>query len=80
MPKFEREVEIDAPVEKVWQVMTDPKYVDQWFPGVDNVTSNTTTMPAWYTRYRANHNLTNGTPPARSTTRASTSCRPASSG
>ena len=40
MPKFEREVEIDAPVEKVWQVMTDPKYLDQWFPGVDNVTSS----------------------------------------
>ena len=37
MPKFEREVEIDAPVEKVWQVMTDPKYLDQWFPGVDSV-------------------------------------------
>jgi uncharacterized protein YndB with AHSA1/START domain len=40
MPKFEREVEIDAPVEKVWQVMTDPKYLDQWFPGVDSVTSS----------------------------------------
>ena len=40
MPKFEREVEIDAPVEKVWQVMTDPKYLDQWFPGVDNVKSS----------------------------------------
>ena len=43
MPKFEREVEIDAPVEKVWQVMTDPKNWSQWFPGVDsvsNVTSN----------------------------------------
>ena len=40
MPKFEREVEIDAPVEKVWQVMTDPKYMDQWFPGVDNVKSS----------------------------------------
>ena len=41
MPKFEREVEIDAPVEKVWQVMTDPKYLDQWFPGVDRVTAST---------------------------------------
>jgi uncharacterized protein YndB with AHSA1/START domain len=40
MPKFEREVEIDAPVEKVWQVMTDPKYLDQWFPGVERVTSS----------------------------------------
>jgi autotransporter-associated beta strand protein len=35
--------------------------------GVDSVTTNTTTMPAWYTRYRTNHNLANGTPPARST-------------
>ena len=40
MPKFEREVEIDAPVEKVWQVMTDPQYLTQWFPGVDNVKSS----------------------------------------
>ena len=45
MPKFEREVEIDAPVEKVWQVMTDPKYWDQWFPGVDRV-SNVTSISA----------------------------------
>lgn len=40
MPKFEREVEIDAPVEKVWQVMTDLQYLNQWFPGVDTVTSS----------------------------------------
>ena len=39
MPKFEREVEIDAPVEKVWQVMTDPKYLDQWFPGAESVSN-----------------------------------------
>jgi uncharacterized protein YndB with AHSA1/START domain len=36
MPKFEREVEIDAPVEKVWEVLTDPKHWHQWFPGVDS--------------------------------------------
>ena len=41
MPKFEREVEIDAPVEKVWQVMTDPKHWDEWFPGVDSVSNVT---------------------------------------
>ena len=35
--------------------------------GVDSVTTNTTTMPAWYTRYRTNHSLGNSTPPARST-------------
>ncbi|MBN1919684.1 MAG: SRPBCC family protein [Anaerolineae bacterium] len=38
MPKFEREIEIDAPVEKVWQVMTDPAKWPQWFPGVDAIT------------------------------------------
>ncbi|OQA14959.1 MAG: Polyketide cyclase / dehydrase and lipid transport [Chloroflexi bacterium ADurb.Bin360] len=38
MPKFEREIEIDAPVEKVWQVMTDPTKWPQWFPGIDVMT------------------------------------------
>ncbi len=38
MPKFEREIEIDAPVEKVWKVMTDPTQWPQWFPGIDAVT------------------------------------------
>jgi len=37
MPKFEREVEIDAPVEKVWGVITNPTYWPQWFPGIDSV-------------------------------------------
>ena len=41
MPKFEREVEIDAPVEKVWEVLTDPKHWPEWLPGVDAVTSVT---------------------------------------
>jgi len=39
MPKFEREVEIDVPIEKVWQVLIDPKYWPEWLPGVDSVTS-----------------------------------------
>lgn len=39
MPKFEREVEIDAPVEKVWDVMTNPKTWPQWFPGIEEVTN-----------------------------------------
>ncbi len=34
MPKFEREIEIDAPVEKVWAVVTDPNTWSQWLPGV----------------------------------------------
>lgn len=37
MPKFERDVEINAPVEKVWQVMTNPQSWPQWFPGIDSV-------------------------------------------
>jgi uncharacterized protein YndB with AHSA1/START domain len=43
MPKFEREVEIDAPVEKVWEAMTNPEYWPQWFPGIDSV-SNVTSV------------------------------------
>ena len=39
MPKFEREVEIKAPVEKVWQVMTDHSRWPQWFPGVESVSN-----------------------------------------
>lgn len=41
MPKFEREVEIDAPIEKVWAVLTDPRHWPDWLPGVDEVTSVT---------------------------------------
>jgi uncharacterized protein YndB with AHSA1/START domain len=43
MPKFEREVEIDAPVETVWKVMTNPNHWPQWFPGVDSVSNVTST-------------------------------------
>ena len=39
MPKFEREVEIDAPVEKVWDVLTNPKTWPQWFPGIKEVSN-----------------------------------------
>lgn len=37
MPKFESKMEIDAPVEKVWEVLTNPKHWPEWFPGVDSV-------------------------------------------
>ena len=43
MPKFEREVEIDAPVETVWEVMVNPNHWPQWFPGVESV-SNVTSI------------------------------------
>lgn len=41
MPKFEREVEIDAPVEQVWKTLTDPDNWHQWFPGIENVSQTT---------------------------------------
>ena len=37
MPKFERDVEIDAPVEKVWNVMINPTFLPQWLPGMESV-------------------------------------------
>jgi uncharacterized protein YndB with AHSA1/START domain len=39
MPKFEREVEIDASVEKVWGVLINPNHWPQWFPGIDGVSN-----------------------------------------
>jgi uncharacterized protein YndB with AHSA1/START domain len=41
MPKFERDVVINAPVEKVWQGLTDPNHWSQWFPGVESVANVT---------------------------------------
>ncbi len=41
MPKFEREVEIDAPVEKVWETITNPDLWPEWFPGIDGVANVT---------------------------------------
>jgi uncharacterized protein YndB with AHSA1/START domain len=43
MPKFEREVEIDAPVEKVWKALTDTALWPKWFPGIETV-SNVTSV------------------------------------
>ena len=37
MPKFEREVDIDAPVEQVWDVLIDPNQWQFWFPGIESV-------------------------------------------
>lgn len=41
MPKFEREVEIDAPIEKVWDVLVDPNQWPHWFPGIETVSNLT---------------------------------------
>ncbi|HNX46071.1 MAG: SRPBCC family protein [Anaerolineaceae bacterium] len=41
MSKFEREVEIDDSVEKVWAVLTDPNTWPKWFPYVDSVSNVT---------------------------------------
>lgn len=43
MPKFEREIEIDAPVEKVWEFMTNPNFWPQWLPSIDAITNATQT-------------------------------------
>lgn len=37
MPKFEREMEIDAPVEKVWEYLVNPNNWPHWFPGIDSI-------------------------------------------
>jgi uncharacterized protein YndB with AHSA1/START domain len=39
MPKFERKVDIDATVETVWGVLTDPSHWAEWFPGIDGVSN-----------------------------------------
>jgi uncharacterized protein YndB with AHSA1/START domain len=41
MPKFEHDIVINAPVEKVWNVMTDPNLWSQWFPGIESVSNPT---------------------------------------
>jgi uncharacterized protein YndB with AHSA1/START domain len=43
MPKFEREVEINAPVETVWNALINPDNWPQWFPGIEGV-SNVTSI------------------------------------
>jgi uncharacterized protein YndB with AHSA1/START domain len=45
MPKFQREVEIDAPVEKVWSVITDPNHWAEWFPAIESVANVTQVAP-----------------------------------
>ncbi len=70
MPKFEREVEIDAPVEKVWKVLTDPNYWPQWFPGVDSISKVTSTGEGsdfeWTYEGRTGHGtVTKAEPPKR---------------
>lgn len=44
MPKFERDVEINAPVEKVWDAMINPNLWPQWFPGVESVSNVTSAV------------------------------------
>lgn len=35
MAKFELKEDIEAPVERVWAVITDPRTWGMWFPGID---------------------------------------------
>lgn len=45
MPKFERRVEIEAPVEKVWAIITNPQQWPLWFPGIEAVSAVTGINP-----------------------------------
>ena len=38
MARFEQRTEIDAPVDKVWGIITNPATWEQWFPDVDGIT------------------------------------------
>ncbi len=39
MARFEHEVKIDAPVDVVWSVVSDPALLPHWFEAVDSVTA-----------------------------------------
>lgn len=39
MPTFDQHTRINAPVDKVWAILTNPATWGQWFPGVDRVTN-----------------------------------------
>lgn len=41
MASFEQHVTIDAPMDRVWAMMTNPATWDQWFPGVDHISNLT---------------------------------------
>ncbi|MCW5850421.1 MAG: SRPBCC family protein [Anaerolineae bacterium] len=41
MPKFERSINVEAPVENVWAVVSDPNRWTQWLEGVGPVTGGT---------------------------------------
>jgi uncharacterized protein YndB with AHSA1/START domain len=45
MPKFEREVDIDAPVGVVWSIMSDASRWPQWFWATDSITGLTGVAP-----------------------------------
>jgi uncharacterized protein YndB with AHSA1/START domain len=51
MPKFEREIEIDAPVEKVWKTLIDPNHWPAWFPGMDSVSNVVATSASTRVEY-----------------------------
>jgi carbon monoxide dehydrogenase subunit G len=39
MPTFNQHTKIDAPVDKVWAILTNPATWEQWFPDVDRLTN-----------------------------------------
>lgn len=38
MPKFEQKSDINAPVDTIWSILTNPTQWPQWFPDVESVT------------------------------------------
>jgi carbon monoxide dehydrogenase subunit G len=38
MARFEQRITIDAPVDKVWELLMNPATWEQWFPDVDRIT------------------------------------------
>ena len=58
--KFERHVDIDAPVERVWAILTDPTTWPDWFPGIDEVMDLGSVAPGSAFRWRDGDNTGQG--------------------
>src|SRR5687767_9885794 len=58
--KFERHVDIDAPVERVWAIPTDPSTWPDWFPDIDEVVNLATVAPGSSFRWRDGDNTGQG--------------------
>ena len=48
MPKFERSMSVEAPIENVWAVVSDPSRWSQWLEGIGPVTGGALQSGATY--------------------------------